>query len=453
MFNVRSKVYSKLTIGLIFFIGLLLILNRFDWKENTSLQWDKVGYYTYLPAVFIYHDLDHLAFYVKMNEKYNFTTNKVAYATYPQKKTGRLLNKYPVGVSLLELPFFLIAHGITGILQTYPSDGYSSIYRLSVQIATLAWLLFGLLMLRKLLCRYFDDKTVACTLLLIALGTNLYCYSFFEAGMSHSFSFALFAAALNEVDLFYTNQKRRHLLLTSFWLGLIIIVRPTNLIFAIVLLLWPVNKTSNLRVKLQYLLNNKASLLLGALLCFGVVMIQLSYFKYITGDWIHFSYEEEGFNFLHPKILSGLFSYRKGWFVYTPLAFFGIGGFYMLIKKRIDLLPAIGIYILLNTYIVFSWKEWYYGGGFGARALIESFAVLAFPLSFFIEWLLISLRFKLIKVFCGLILILITGMNIWQTYQYSRAVIPWDNNNKAYYWKVFFKLNASEEDRKLLPFN
>lgn len=86
MFNVRSKVYSKLTIGLIFFIGLLLILNRFDWKENTSLQWDKVGYYTYLPAVFIYHDLDHLAFYVKMNEKYNFTTNKVAYATYPQKK-------------------------------------------------------------------------------------------------------------------------------------------------------------------------------------------------------------------------------------------------------------------------------------------------------------------------------------------------------------------------------
>ena len=35
--------------------------------------------------------------------------------------------------------------------------------------------------------------------------------------------------------------------------------------------------------------------------CFAVLMIQCSYWKYASGSWVYYSYEGEGFDFLHPK--------------------------------------------------------------------------------------------------------------------------------------------------------
>ena len=178
-------------------------------------------------------------------------------------------------------------------------------------------------------------------------------------------------------------------------------------------------------------------------------MIQLGYWKYITGEWIHYSYEEEGFNFLKPEIWNGLLSYRKGWFVYTPLAIVCIIGLVNLWRTFPKLFLGITTYLIVNVYIVFSWHQWYYGGGFGSRALIESYAVLSIPLACFVAWVL-SVRSKVLKSFVGLILVSLVVLNLWQSYQFSLGTIPWDHNNKEYYWRVFFKKHRTEEDWKLL---
>ncbi|MFO7610005.1 MAG: hypothetical protein R6X35_12570, partial [Candidatus Krumholzibacteriia bacterium] len=46
-----------------------------------------------------------------------------------------------------------------------------------------------------------------------------------------------------------------------------------------------------------------------------------------TGQFVFNSYMEEGFFFLKPKFFHGLFSYRKGWLVYSPVMTMAIIGF------------------------------------------------------------------------------------------------------------------------------
>lgn len=443
---------SKLFIFFTLAVFVYIVFNRFSWTDNQVFHWDKEGYYSYLPALFIYNDIDSLNFYPEVNEKYKTVASDIPfYAVYDQPQTSKRLNKYAIGVAVAELPFFAAAHIVTIITGKYPADGFSSYYQLFVLLASVAWTIFGFFCLRSLLKRYFDDTTVLISILLLAFGTNLYHYTIFEGGMSHCFSFAFFAAALNSADLFYRTQHRRHFWLCALWLGMITITRPTNLIFFIALFLWDINSWNDIKQRFQLFFSKKVRLLLAVLVFFSVLFIQVSYWKYITGHWIHYSYEEEGFNFFHPEIWKGLFSYRKGWFVYTPLALTASFGFIILWNKYRQFFWPCLFFLLLHVYIVFSWYQWYYGGGFGARPMVEALVALAMPLACLVDWIRSRIHFALKATF-AIVLSAIVSLNIWQTYQYSFGTLPWDHNNKEYYWKVFFKKHASDEDWKLLRF-
>ena len=43
------------------------------------------------------------------------------------------------------------------------------------------------------------------------------------------------------------------------------------------------------------------------------------YWKHIMGTFFFYSYDQEGFFFGNSHVLDGLLSYRKGWFIYTPI--------------------------------------------------------------------------------------------------------------------------------------
>jgi len=217
-------------------------LNRASaWKEGYALQWDKAGYYVYLPATFIYKDLSHLSFYRDITNKYELVKEDPlpCYGCHTQPATGRMLNKYPVGVAIAELPFFMLTHAIVVLTHQGMPDGFSPSYQLSVLLATIFWSVLGLWNLRSILKRYFSrDNIVLLTLLGIAAGTNFYYYAAFDGGMSHAFSFAFFTIALNQADLFYKSGESRHLYLTAVFAGWIIITRPANITFCLLLVLW-----------------------------------------------------------------------------------------------------------------------------------------------------------------------------------------------------------------------
>lgn len=439
---------SRLIILLYATVCIYIVFNLNKWRSNEVVQWDKAGYYLYLPAIFIEKDLGHLSFYPNVASTYNPHPGVVWYAITEIPETGRKLDKYPIGVSIFETPFFFIAHAYTLLTHQFKADGYTPPYMLAICLATIFWVTLGLWLLRKFLLNYYSENVTFVAILFISFGTNLYNYTGFDWGMSHSFSFFLFAALLYYTHQWYSKGSLKYIALLGLVMGMIVITRPTNILVGIVCLLWPVNRNA-FSNKLTFFKKQVTGIVVAAAIFLLVVLLQLAYWKYITGHWAYYTYTNEGFDFGSPHIWDGLFSYRKGWFVYTPLALVGMLGFIPLFRKQRRLFYPLLLFFLLDIYIIFSWHEWNYGGSFGCRPLVETLAFLSIPLSAFIAYLL-SIRQKIWRVVTLSVLFFLVVVNIFQTYQFLQGTIPSDRMNGKYYWSIWGKIRASDDDWKKL---
>ncbi|MDZ7848081.1 MAG: hypothetical protein U5L96_15745 [Owenweeksia sp.] len=162
-------------------------------------------------------------------------------------------------------------------------------------------------------------------------------------------------------------QSIRYALLIGLASGLLVLIRPTN----IIMLLFPAILLIHYRHQLNCppLLRDVVVAALVAFLTYLPVIVLAPH------DWPVAAYipmSEQRFYFNDPKIWQGLFSYRKGWFTYSPVLLMSLPGFWLLYqqKKQIYALAAL-LTLAVALYVHFSWWCWWYGGGFGARTLIE----------------------------------------------------------------------------------
>ena len=436
----------KLTACIALTVFIYIIFNMNIWKENRTLHWDKSSYYAFLPATFLYHDLERMDFIDAMNEQYSFVPG-VPYYGMIEQSNGKRLDRYHIGVSFFQLPFFTIAHIITSLGQEYPADGYSPYYMLWICISSAFWSAMGLWVLGVFLKRYFNHTITITVLLLLAFGTNLYFYSSFDTGMSHPYSLFLIACVLNFTDKWYRSSQAKWVILLGLIFGLIFIVRPVNIICLLIPLLWQTEQ-ERLSNRISFFSQQWKSIALASIIGLAVCFPQLAYWKYITGNWLIYAYKGEYFDFLDPHIMDGLFSYRKGWFLYTPLALIASIGFVCLRKKLAKTIPALLSTMSITIYVTFSWESWFYGGSFGCRALIDFLPIMAFPLAALLQYLFSKGKF--VHTTTAVFLSLVVALNLWQTYQFSKGVIPWDHNTKEHYWRMFFKLEHAPGDEVFL---
>jgi hypothetical protein len=179
-----------------------------------------------------------------------------------------------------------------------------------------------------------------------------------------------------------------------------------------------------------------------------VFLPQLLFWKLNTGHWFFWSYNEEGFFFTKPEIIRGLFSYRKGWLLYTPMMIFGLAGIFLLRKRLKAFYLPILIFTVFNIYIIFSWWDWSYGGSFGARAMIDSYALFSISLAAFIETIWKSKR--AVKIGTFTLLSIMVFFNLFQTLQYKYGAIHYCEMSKESYWHSFGRLRADYEYFNLL---
>lgn len=416
---------------------------------EATLAWDVSGYYLYLPALFIYGDLEQVAFLPEIIEKYqpSFSPDQA----FPIEN-GKQVMKYSAGMAVLYSPFFAIGHAAAK-LTGYPADGFSLPYQAAIHLGGVLAAILGLFFLRKTLLRYFPDRIVGWTLLLIALGTNFFNYATFDAANAHGWLFMLLAL-LTHLSIRWHERPTLPLALgIGVCIGLAALVRPTEILFAIVPLLWGVGSVANLRERLFFFKNNFTHLLAAGLVTAAIGAIQLAYWKYVSGHWFVYSYGDQGFSFLHPHFVDVFFSYRKGWLVYTPLMAFALVGFWFLWKPQpsqfsiLNSQFSISIFFLLNTWVVCAWDIWWYGGAFGQRAMVQSYPLLAFPLAAFLVFVEKKAWRKWIF---GTLLAACITLNLFQTYQAHWG--PWeaDAMNRAYYWRIFAKIKNDPWDKLLL---
>jgi hypothetical protein len=436
---------SRAAIWLYVVLATYIVFNTERYKNNI-FQWDCSGYYVYLPAAFIYHDLHRMDFYYRINSRYNLSGPYETYGLIEQK-TGCRTNKYAVGSAVLMLPLFLVAHCFTLSTHLFDADGYSMPYQFAGIFSAIVYAALGLYFIRKFLSDYFPDLIVALTLICLALGSNLYCYTAFFPGMSHPFSFFLFSAVLFCTHKVYSGKY--HLLpVLGLLLGLVAITRPANIVIAILPLFWQVNSFADLSGRYRLLYTQRKYVLISLLFFVLALTIQMGYWKVTHGSFVYYSYVGERFNFAHPHLLEGIFGFRKGWFVYTPVALLATGGLIVIWRGFRDLFPAFLVFLVLNLYVVFSWNCWWYGGGFGARPLIESMAVMAFPLACVTNYVFTDRCRHMVRCFAITILVLVIALNMFQTYQYYLGTLDCDRMNRAFYLRIFGKVRASEQDWK-----
>ncbi|MDQ3072194.1 MAG: hypothetical protein M3Q97_02860, partial [Bacteroidota bacterium] len=114
-------------------------------------------------------------------------------------------------------------------------------------------------------------------------------------------------------------------------------------------------------------------------------------------------------------------------------------------EKRLAI--ALPLFVVINIYVVFSWWCWWYGGSFGMRSLIESYALLAFPMAAF--WTEMQKRMvpHCIALVFGLFFIM---LNQFQTRQYREGMLHWDSISGEFYKRSFFRAGWVPEGEKML---
>ena len=160
--------------------------------------------------------------------------------------TGRYLIKYPMGTAVLMFPFFLLGHLLAPLVGSSP-DGFSLVYQFAVGIASVFYMLAGLVLLFKILIRYFSPKVVAATLLSLFLGTNLLAYAAVELSLSHIYTFFLICLLLFLVPRWYADPSIINTFFLGIVSGLIPLVRNPNVIFLVFLPLYGITNWESLK--------------------------------------------------------------------------------------------------------------------------------------------------------------------------------------------------------------
>jgi hypothetical protein len=424
----KGKVFSIFAILIIAFSIFKIDYTDKFWKIDFVIKADVNGYYAYLPAYFIEHDVT-LKFL--SNPK---TQNYGKYYNVPGPNNS-LLIKYTCGVSILHAPFFLAAHLLAPAFNQ-PQDGYSDIYEIALLLSSSVYLILGLFFLRAVLLIYFDDWIAAISLLTVFFATNLLDYATNEAGMTHAYTFGLFSFFIWLTIKWHKKPGVLLSILLGLTGGFAVLLRPTNLLIWVLFLLYDVSNLKAFKTKIQMLFSHYFHLVIMVVILFIAIAPQLIYWKTVTSQWVYYSYNNEGFFFTHPKLIDGLFSYRNGWLVYSPIMIFALAGCLILKKYVKEFALAIPVLMIVSTYVILSWWCWWYVG-FGNRAFVEYGAILMLPFASLLTYL--SKKSKLVSVLFILIIASASYLNVFQQWQYKTGLMHWDSMNKRAYWALFLK--------------
>lgn len=362
--------------------GLFLVFFSFykysGREEGTVIRSDMRGYYAYLPAIFEFNDpsfqsnlkAEVLYFEEPKNENY-----------LVQTESGSVHNKYFPGVAVLQAPFYLMAKA-TAYLSGSKTDGYSKTYQFFFQLGATFYALLGLLFFYSLLNNLFPDrrKLIQWLIPVIYLATPLFHYSVNTLSFSHSYSFFLFGLFAWIVLKLRKTANNWHFLGIGLTLGMIALVRPTNVVIVLMIPFLLGNREATIDFFKQLFIDRGRNLILG-FLGFGLIVFQLLLiWKWESGSWFVWSYGGEGFNFLQPEILSSLFSFRVGLFLHTPVLILAVIGLIYLYRANKFQAFWWGIYFIVNAWVISSWWCWDYESAFGNRPYSEHLIFIILPL-------------------------------------------------------------------------
>lgn len=442
---------SKITF---FVLALFVVALNFIFAPGNIISWDVYGYYLYLPTTFIYHDLGILndGVILDLMEQYKSSATFYQATKVPE---GHYVMKYSMGMAILYLPSFLLGW-LGSVIFDYRVDGFSLPFQYALFLGSITYSIIGLWFLTRVLDRFFNWKITSLVLALIVLGTNymVHISMYGQNAMSQNYLFTGYVLVLWLTIKWHEKYKFKYAVGLAIAMGLMALSRPTEIVVLAIPVLWGVSNKETLLKKWGVFRTLKKQVIVTGLIIGGIGFLQLLYWKIYAGKFLFNSYggnPGEGLELLSPFTKKFLFSFRKGWLIYTPIMTFAIFGFYQVYKRNRAIFYSLVVYFIANLYLVSSWSNWWYAQSFSQRAMVSSYPIMAIGIGYF----LVSLKdLKLTqRSLVVSVLAFFLGLNIFQTIQFDKGVIHADRMTAAYYWATFGKLKVTKEDQKLLLIN
>jgi len=339
---------------------------------------DGRGYYAYLPALAIFNDS---SFDASLNAELDYIGKNQAPKYLVRTEDGDIHNKYFPGVAVLQAPFFVLATAVSWIAGQ-PIDGYSEIYSFFFYFGSLFYVILGLFLFHKVLLALFPNarNKIAWLIPIFYIATPIFHYSINTPSFGHLYSFFLFAWFARITLQLKNSPTRSRFLLLGIALGLIVMVRPTNvlIVFALPILLGDLESFKSF---FRQIFEKRGRNFIIGILGFGSVLSLLFLiWKWESGNWLVWSYGGEGFNFTYPEFFPTLFSFRIGLFVHTPILILAVVGAIYIYRRNAFRFLFWFVYLLLITFIISAWWCWDYESPFGNRPFTEHLVFLLLPL-------------------------------------------------------------------------
>lgn len=429
----------NISIALVFFYSAWLAGNLGLYNEP-NIKDDVICYHAYAPALFIKKDIK-LNFYKDSTQYY---ADRGMYWAV-QQANGNPVIKTTCGQELMYLPF------TAWVFMYYAGDdvtGYEAPFSAAISISTLVYYVLSLLLLKKILQHFqFSKNSIALTIICLALGTNMLSYTTYSLGLPHVNDFFLLCCLLYLLIKWFADPKTKYSILIGLSFGLLVLIRPTNILFGLLIPFFGVTTVRLFTSNFKFLLSNIRGIVIMAMFALLAFSPQLIYWKYVTGNWFYFSYVGERFFYNNPHLIEYLLGFRKGWFIYTPLIILALIGLFLKNERQNVFFTGTLIILVICVYMNSSWWCWWFGGGFGARSMIEIYPLLAIGFAGFFE----RVHFRKTKLWiAGAVLSFMILHNIKSSYLGRINKIHYDSMTFAAYRYLFFKVNITPEDDRIL---
>jgi len=406
---------------------ITLLIDIFVYKRGYGrppIRADGFGYYLYLPAIFIHHDI-HFRFFhdpdflAQIHAYYPFSD--LDWAGLKQQDDG-FANKYLVGTALMQLPFFLVAWIVARIGSVGPLSGFEFPFQVANCLSASAYFAASVYLLFRIVAMRTSASTARLCLLFALTTTNLVQYASYDGSLSHIYSFFLISGLCATAAK--PDGRNGTALAFGLLLGLAVIVRPTNIVAVLLFLLFPKSATNT-----HHHVIRRIALVVGGSII--AASPQALIWQITSGNPIFYSYGDEGFNFLQPEVINYLLSVRKGVFFWHPAYFLMILSLLMHYRNyRQETIVFLSM-IVLNLYLGSAWWNWWLGGSFGSRQTVDVLPtmIIATGSAFAV---LKAARSSIVTALRAIVVVLAT-INLVLMYGYIAHKIPIDETTWEQY--------------------
>ena len=399
-------------------------------SHHGAIVSDGWGYYLHLPAIFIHHD-PHLAFLNQPDLPDHIAQYRSADGSW-QGLTAHgagYLDKYTFGPAVLQLPFFLAAMAV-GYFRYPMMNGFEPPFQIANALSAAFYFGLGSYLIYRAARLRYDAPPSALALAIVILASNVLHYAIVEPSFSHVYGYCILAGVVYLAVRRAESPEAPSLsafILFGALLGLAVMVRPTNAVYALLFLVFI--RGTPLR---QLIVSSVCAVLASVV----AASPQMLLWYVTTGRLIYDSYAGEGFRFLSPELRNYLFSVRKGVFFWHPLYLLMIVALLRDIPRRRFEGGVALLIVALGLYIGSSWSDYTFGDSFGSRQSIELLPLLAGPFAGMIA----ALQPGRWRRIAAAVVVLLIVLNLVQFSGYVRGWLPHNDTAPADYLRFWARM-------------